>query len=245
MSSPQIVPAAIVCLLLAVAAYAQQEVYTYVDEDGTIHFTDMPRSGALTIIIGTNGLPIAARRLTPEVPHSEIFNSVGARYRLDPALLAAVAKVESDFNPRAVSRVGAKGVMQLMDATAREYGVSNIFDPVQNIDAGARHLRDLLTAYRGDLRLSLAAYNAGRGAVLRHGGVPPYSETRRYLQKVSGLYGDLDSRISVGEIESSYAAARALARGDGIIYSYNTTAGASYSDVPPIGRTYEVITLRQ
>jgi len=97
--------------------------------------------------------------------------------------------VESNFNPRAVSRKGAMGLMQLMPATARSLRVSNPFDPEENVDAGVRHLKGLLQSYDGDVALSLAAYNAGAGAVARSGGVPPYRETRNYVRQITQLYG--------------------------------------------------------
>jgi soluble lytic murein transglycosylase-like protein len=119
-----------------------------------------------------------------QVPFQTEIEAAASRYGLDPALLAAVAKTESGFNPRAQSGVGAKGLMQLMDATARGLGVKDSFDPAQSLDGGARFLSGLLKQFKGDVRLALAAYNAGPGAVQKYGGIPPYQETQRYVPKV-------------------------------------------------------------
>jgi hypothetical protein len=127
-----------------------------------------------------------------ELPFGSLIASTAFRYGLDPALLAAVAKAESGFNPWAVSRAGAKGLMQLMDSTAAAMGVSDPFDPFQNLDGGARYLRSLLDRF-GDPLMALAAYNAGPGAVERYGGIPPFAETRRYLASVLRYWQDLAS----------------------------------------------------
>lgn len=110
------------------------------------------------------------------------------RHGLPPELVLAVVSVESAFRPDAVSPKGAQGLMQLMPATAGSLGVADAFDPAQNLDGGSRHLGQLLTVYDGDLTRALAAYNAGEGAVQRHGGVPPYRETRAYVKKVLQRY---------------------------------------------------------
>ena len=126
----------------------------------------------------------------PRVPASlaGIFDEAGKRYKLDPILLAAVANQESRFRTRAVSPVGARGVMQLMPRTARELGVKNSFDARQNIFGGAKYLRRLFNQFKGDLNLTLAAYNAGPGTVRRYRGIPPYRETRNYVRAIRRDY---------------------------------------------------------
>jgi Transglycosylase SLT domain len=122
------------------------------------------------------------------------IDQAASRHNVDPSLVRAVIKVESNFNPNAVSRTGAMGLMQLMPQTARQLNVVNPFDPQQNVDAGVRHLKRLMENYGGDVRLSLAAYNAGAGAVARSAGVPHFRETRAYVRRITQLYyGDTAS----------------------------------------------------
>jgi soluble lytic murein transglycosylase-like protein len=117
------------------------------------------------------------------------IEAAAARHNVDVNLVRSIIKVESNFNPRAVSRKGAIGLMQLMPATARELNVRNPFDINQNVDGGVRHFKGLLQNFNGDVRKSLAAYNAGAGAVSRNGGVPPYAETQNYVRRITQLYG--------------------------------------------------------
>jgi soluble lytic murein transglycosylase-like protein len=127
------------------------------------------------------------------------IDQAASRHNVDPNLVRALVKVESNFNPNAVSRKGAMGLMQLMPQTARQLNLKNPFDPQQNIDAGVRHLKQLLDSYNGDVRLSLAAYNAGSGAVSRSRGIPRYSETQNYVRRITNLYdGNLGSNYFFG-----------------------------------------------
>jgi hypothetical protein len=116
------------------------------------------------------------------------IDEAASRHHVDPSLVRSVVKVESNFNPNAVSRKGAMGLMQLMPATARSLNLVNPFDPAENVDAGVRHLRKLLDSYGGNVRLSLAAYNAGAGAVARSAGVPHFRETQDYVRRITSLY---------------------------------------------------------
>jgi len=119
---------------------------------------------------------------------AQMIREVSDRYRVDPALVRAVIQTESNWNSSAISRKGARGLMQLVPGTAQQLGVSNAFDPQQNLDGGVRYLHSLLERYNGDLDRALAAYNAGPSAVDRAGGIPRYRETRRYVQKVTDSY---------------------------------------------------------
>jgi len=149
------------------------------------------------------------------------IDEAATRHNVDPNLVRSVVKVESNFNPNAVSRKGAMGLMQLMPATARSLNVSNPFDPQQNVDAGVRHLKQLLESYGGDVRLSLAAYNAGAGAVARSAGVPRYAETRNYVRRITELYagGNGGTRVRFG---SAREPVRMERDARGVLYISNT-----------------------
>jgi soluble lytic murein transglycosylase-like protein len=145
---------------------------------------------------------VAANFRGPSTTPGDIDSAIeqaALRHNVDPNLVRAVVKVESNFNPNAVSRKGAMGLMQLMPSTARQLNVKNPFDPEQNVDAGVRHLKQLLESYGGNIKLTLAAYNAGAGAVARSSGVPHYAETQNYVRRITNLYyggSDFNSGVS-------------------------------------------------
>jgi len=165
--------------LLATTTTARGEVYTFRDAQGIHHFADAPRPGWRLFDM--------RRDSTDPASYDAIIRECAAESEIDPSLVKAVIRVESGFDPEAVSDKGARGLMQLTLPTARANGIADVHDPRQNIRAGVRHLRKLLDRFSNDPKLALAAYNAGVGAVSRYGGLPPYRETRSYVRKVLRL----------------------------------------------------------
>jgi hypothetical protein len=169
---------------LSNACSAAQEVSAMVS---TVPVSDQPPvSGKANSAPDTRAL--TSGRSISQAQLDAIIDDAAQRHNVDPNLVRSIIKVESNYNPRAVSRKGAIGLMQLMPATARQLRVSNPFDPAQNVDGGVRHFKGLLEDFNGDVQMSLAAYNAGEGAVRRNGGVPNYRETRNYVKRISQLY---------------------------------------------------------
>jgi len=173
------------------------EVTSYIDSHPRLDSAAAPIHGE-PAQHDPNYSQVAADRSVTAVDIDRYINEAAARHHVDPNLVRALVKVESNFNPSAVSRKGAMGLMQLMPATARMYDLHNPLDAAQNVDAGVRHLKGLLENFGGDVSLSLAAYNAGQGAVERNGGIPPYTETRNYVKRITNLMGSgyLEARYS-------------------------------------------------
>ena len=182
-----IITLAAVCLLVAAAHPARADVYMFKDKQGVLTFTNVPNHTGYRRILKDSGVSLGGGAATGAA-FDDLISSASGRYNVDPDLIRAVIKTESDFNSNARSNKGAMGLMQLMPDTARLHNVSDAFNPNENVDGGVRHLRLLLERYQGNLELSLAAYNAGAGAVEKHGGIPPYNETREYVRKVLRFY---------------------------------------------------------
>jgi len=161
-------------------------------------------------------------------PYRDLIRAAATRHALAPELIESVILVESNFEARAVSRKGARGLMQLMPATAARLGVRNVFDVRQNVEGGVRHLRYLVDLYGGNLALALAAYNAGVDAVGRYGGIPPYAETRAYVQRVLRSVALARLRVSAESVASAEPDAERAA-----LYHYEARDGtAVYSNLP-------------
>lgn len=207
--SAAFIAAAIFCASAAPPACA--ETYQFVGPDGTVHFTNAPNDPQYRRMAGSSGTAEAWLRVpktfsTPLL--TDLIRGASQRHGVPEQLISAVIRVESGFNARAVSRKGARGLMQLMPATASSLSVRDSFDPYENIDGGVRHLRRLLDRFHGNVPLAVAAYNAGEQTVINYHGVPPYRETRRYVAKilrrinyrgVAVIYGSSNRRVVMTE----------------------------------------------
>ena len=184
---------------------ASADIYQWTDADGVVHFTNRGTTNptAKVYLKANAAAPAAAANVvrpgvTPFAPQDrdplrytrfdEYIRQASALYQIPEPLVRAVIKVESDYDPRAVSYAGARGLMQLMPETAARMQVKDINDPRENIFGGVRYLRVLANMFNGDLELSVAGYNAGEGAVVQYGGIPPYAQTRDYVVKVTKFY---------------------------------------------------------
>ncbi len=179
-------------LLLLPAGGLAKSVYVYKDHKGVVHFTDAPTESKFRLFkVMASGGTVKRKIYRVDQKHIETLITQAARtYNLEPALIKAVIKAESGFDPRAVSFKGAKGLMQLMPETAREMNVADAFNPRENIAGGSRYLRYLLDRYKGDMKLALAAYNMGPERIKKNKNIPPIRETRLYLKRVMEYYQD-------------------------------------------------------
>ena len=175
---------AVAALALVLAGSASGQVHLVIRADGTKVISNFGGSGSAK----RSDYKWLARQHDRRSRYDKMIESSAARWGVNATLVRAVIEVESDFDARCVSNKGARGLMQLIPETARRYGVANIFDPAQNIDGGVHYLADLLSMFHNDLEHSLAAYNAGEGAVLKYAGIPPYEETSTYVKRALTVY---------------------------------------------------------
>ncbi|HSD51843.1 MAG TPA: transglycosylase SLT domain-containing protein [Candidatus Methylomirabilis sp.] len=231
-------------VLLAPIALGHAAVYGYVDAQGTAHFTDAPTLPHFRPLPAF-GLPRGVNLVRGQ--YAGLINQVALEEGVDPELVRAIIKAESNFDTYALSRRGARGLMQLMPGTAGRYSVTDIYDPEANIRGGVRYLRHLQDLFPGRLPLALAAYNAGEQVVLRYGRVPPYSETQRYVDRVLGAYGRHDlsgdrsralasrrrSRTELVELDPSPPTVYRTVDADGT---------PRYTNIPPVVRRSSGIT---
>ncbi len=168
------------------------DIYMYIDKDGVYNFTDQPPSPKYKLFIKD----WSTSRVSPgsSAQFDEHIKAAARTHEIETHLLKAVVKAESNFNPRAVSKKGALGLMQIMPENIKELNIENPFDPRENIMAGARYLRELLNRFQGDVPLALAAYNAGPGSVERANSIPPIKETETFVKKVLMYYRDFKKK---------------------------------------------------
>ena len=170
------------------SSLAGEKFYSFKDNNGVIYFSNV-RSDPRFVPLSRQGTT-ATRSVTSLDGIHRTIERVSKKYSVDSRLVKAIVKAESGFDPYAVSYAGAKGLMQLMPITAKELNVVNPFDPAESIDGGVRYFKRLLKLFEYDVKLALAAYNAGRRTVLRYGGIPPYKQTRDYVKKVLRFYAE-------------------------------------------------------
>jgi soluble lytic murein transglycosylase len=223
-------------ILGASCALSQAAVYVYVDEKGLSHFTDAPTTSHYRRLLAF-GLP-SGTDLT-QGPYAELINGIAGEHGIDPLLVKSIIRAESNFDRRAVSRKGAQGLMQLMPDTAFRYAVRNPFDPEDNIRGGVQYLRFLHEIFPDRLSLVVAAYNAGENAVLRHKGIPPYTETQQYVRRVLRYYAQAGERPSVVGVGARPRAQQSPPAGSAPSEVYRQVApdgSVSFSNVPPLTR---------
>ena len=178
-----------VVFFIAEPAIVYADIYKHVDEEGVLHLTNVPSNPKAKYVMIMKEKRILLSPSLDVKKYDHLINSAAHKFNLDSALIKAVIKAESNFNHKAVSPVGAQGLMQLMPKTASSLNVKDSFHPEKNIEGGARYLRYLLNLYKGNLPLALAAYNAGEGAVAKYNyNIPPYRETQNYVKRVLSFY---------------------------------------------------------
>jgi soluble lytic murein transglycosylase-like protein len=232
--------AVLVALCLA-EGRAGAEIFMLRDARGVIFFTDhMPAKYQNLTLLKKYDLPKdkplrVEAKLFPE-GYDSYITAASSRYSLDHRLIKSVIQVESGFNKLAVSRKGARGLMQLMPGTAKLMSVRNSFDPEQNIRGGSAYLRDMLDIFNGNVRLALAAYNAGPEAVKRYNGIPPFKETKDYVNRVMSTYSAVAGRIGMSEVVASNSEDNYVKPSKAVFYTYRNSEGAIVFTDTPVGQ---------
>lgn len=175
-------------VLLVVVLPVRADIYRYIDENGVMHFTNAPTSSIYKFSIYLKEKPKVIQRYSSSEKYDGLISDASERYGVSFPLLKAIIKAESDFDPHAVSKKGAAGLMQIMPENFKPLGIRDPFDPWQNINAGARYFKQMYDRFKGKLTLSLAAYNAGPTVVDHYKTIPPYEETEEYVRRVMKYY---------------------------------------------------------
>jgi soluble lytic murein transglycosylase len=205
----------------ALPSESQAEIFRYLAPDGSVHYSNVPvevgyRPYTIRSDVGFSTLRSASKR--DRSRYYRMIDDTALKYQLDPALIRAVVKAESDYDPKAVSSAGALGLMQLMPGTAQDLAVKNPFDPEENVRGGVQYLRYLLDRFDGDTSLALAAYHAGEQNVDRHNGIPPIEATRTYVKRVLNFH-------------KGYL--RTMPAGNAAIYRIQSGDALHYTTTPP------------
>jgi hypothetical protein len=253
------VAGAVMAAATAMPSGAQADVYTRRNAQGVLEATNQEGADGYKLAFRSKGIVKHSASFKPGRPApawlEDLIQEAAARERVDPALVRSVIRVESAFDQQAVSTAGARGLMQLMPDTAARFGVRDSFDARQNVSGGTRYLAVLLRMFRGDVPLAVAAYNAGEGAVKRHGGIPPYRETKDYVRKVQALLGapvtttaDAPAGMmsftpgSEGRTSAPVQVASKAPAGRSTLYKWRDARGVTHlGGTPPAGVDYEVV----
>lgn len=217
------------CFFGFAASDTRADIVKFVDKDGVLNFTDHFVAGKSEVFMRVRAhapLPPIMLHEANRHRYLPLIHAAAAEHGIDPKFISCVIEAESGFNPGAVSRAGARGLMQLMPSTAMRYRVDNPFDPEANIYGGTRHLKSLLKKYRGNMKLTLAAYNAGEDAVSKYSGVPPFPETREYVSKILRNYNKSTALSDDAMVKIK-------------IYRYTASDGSILlTDTPRLGREH-------
>jgi hypothetical protein len=211
----------ILTVILLSASPSFADVYKYIDENGVVCYTDSPFGRKAELVYREKKQQVV--KTVDTFKYKSFVKNAASKYELEPELINAVIKTESNGNHRAVSRKGAMGLMQLMPSTANDMNVMNPFNPEENIDGGTKYLRYLLEKFNGNLTLALAAYNAGPTVVEKYGSIPPFAETKEYVKRVFSLYKGKKRLTISSEVTAKHTPIYKVVLKDGTILFTNSS----------------------